>query len=245
METELKGFIDIHCHIIPHVDDGAQDSLMTLDMIKIAYECGFRGMIATPHYEVGKYDENQQEILDNYEKIKKMTEEKFPDFKLYLGHEVFYSYGVVEALEEKKINTLADSRYVLIEFSPNDTYKHIKRSLYEVINNGYIPVLAHTERYEEVMADLDNVETLVDAGVYIQINSRTIAGDYGRGIRRKVLKLIKNGLIHFVATDTHSNGRRSPDIRECMKYLLKKTDEETVKRLLITNPQKLIANEYI
>lgn len=245
MEEKIDGYVDIHCHIVPHIDDGARSSTQALRMIDIAYKNGIRAMIATPHYEVGKYDNNIDEIQKQFSKIKDLALKKFRDFKLYLGNEIFYSYGVVNNLEEGKIFTLADSKYVLVEFSPNDKYKYISESLYELVNNGYIPVLAHAERYEEVMEDIDNVERLVDAGVYIQINAHTIAGKYGHGIRRRVMKMIKNDLVHFIGTDTHSDGHRSPDLEECIKYLNKKTDEETVVRLLSTNPQKIIAKEYI
>jgi protein-tyrosine phosphatase len=152
---------------------------------------------------------------------------------------------VVDALEEGKIFTMAGSRYVLVEFSPNDKYSHIRGAINELVNNGYIPIIAHCERYEEVMADSDNVEELVDAGAYIQINAHTVAGKFGRGIRKKVLKLIKDNLVHFIGTDAHSDGHRTPDLEECLKYLRKKTDEETIQRLLDINPQKVIANEYI
>lgn len=245
MEEKIDGYVDIHCHIVPHIDDGARSSTQALRMIDIAYKNGIRAMIATPHYEVGKYDNNIDEIQKQFSKIKDLALKKYRDFKLYLGNEIFYSYGVVNNLEEGKIFTLADSKYVLVEFSPNDKYKYISESLYELVNNGYIPVLAHAERYEEVMEDIDNVERLVDAGVYIQINAHTIAGKYGHGIRRRVMKMIKNDLVHFIGTDTHSDRHRSPDLEECIKYLNKKTDEETVVRLLSTNPQKIIAKEYI
>ena len=243
MEEKIDGYVDIHCHIVPHIDDGARSSTQALRMIDIAYKNGIRAMIATPHYEVGKYDNNIDEIQKQFSKIKDLALKKYRDFKLYLGNEIFYSYGVVNNLEEGKIFTLADSKYVLVEFSPNDKYKYISESLYELVNNGYIPVLAHAERYEEVMEDIDNVERLVDVGVYIQINAHTIAGKYGHGIRRRVMKMIKNDLVHFIGTDTHSDGHRSPDLEECIKYLNKKTDEETVVRLLSTNPQKIIAKE--
>lgn len=239
------GYIDVHCHIIPHVDDGAGSSTQALRMIKIAYESGIRTMIATPHYEVGRYEDNKDEIEKYYSKLKALVSKRYPDFNIFLGNEIFFSYGVVDRLNENKIFTMADSCYVLVEFSPDDKLKYINESLYELINGGYTPILAHTERYDEVMASRSNIEDLVDAGVYIQINSATIAGRNGRGIRRKVLKLIKDDLVHFIGTDAHSDGRRSPELGDCVKYLLRKTDEEIVDRLLRGNALKIIRNEDI
>lgn len=245
-EYRNNGYIDMHCHIIPHVDDGAKNSSQALSMVTQAYENGIRTMIATPHYEVGRYEANKEEIEKYYLKLKSMVEGNMPDFKIYLGNEIFFSYGVVDKLNEGEIFTLADSSYVLVEFSPNDSFSYIKKSLYEIINGGYTPILAHTERYEEVMeSEIKNVEKLVDAGVLIQINSSTLAGNMGIGIRRKVIKLIKNDLVHFISTDCHSDGRRSPDLTECIKYLQKKTDENTINRLLRDNAIKIIKNEEI
>lgn len=241
-----EGYIDMHCHIIPHVDDGAKNSSQALSMVTQAYQNGFRAMIATPHYEVGRYEANREDIDKNYLKLKHIVEQNMPDMRIYQGNEVFFSYGVVEKLNEGEIYTLAGSNYVLVEFSPNDSFSYIKKSLYEIINGGYTPILAHTERYEEVMeAEIKNVEKLVDAGVLIQINSSTLAGNMGITVRRKVVKLIKNDLVHFISTDCHSDGRRSPDITECIKYLQKKVDDEVINRLLRDNAIKVINNEEI
>ena len=242
---ELEGYIDIHCHIVPHVDDGARTSGQALRMIAIAYNNGFRTMIATPHYEVGRYEENKESIQKYFLKLKKLVEQKYPDFNLFLGNEIFFSYGVVENITEGNIFTLADSNYVLVEFSPNDKLDYIEKSLYEIVNGGYTPILAHVERYDEVMKSYRNVERLVDAGVYIQTNASTVAGKRGRSMRRKILKLIRKDLVHFIGTDAHSDGRRSPDISECVKYLLKKTDEETVDLLLRKNALSVLRNEDI
>lgn len=241
----MNGYTDIHCHIIPGVDDGAKDINMSMRMIKMAYDSGFRMMIATPHYEIGQYENNQEKIIKNLNILREHIDKKYPDFKIYIGNEIFYSYGVVDLLNEEKIFTMAGSKYVLVEFSPNDGYKHIRSAVYELVNNGYIPIIAHCERYEHIMKDLDRVGELVDAGAYIQINSRSVAGEYGISLRRKLVKLIKDNLVHFIATDTHSDGKRNPKLEECLKYLRKKTDEKTIEKLLKINPEKVISNEYV
>ena len=240
-----KGYIDMHCHIIPHVDDGARTTSQALRMIKIAYENGIRTMIATPHYEVGKYENNQEKILKYYNKVKQYATQRFPDFHLYLGNEIYYIFGVVDSLNDGSIFTLAESDYVLVEFSPNDTLEYIEKSLYEIVNGGYTPILAHVERYENVMKSYHYVERFVDMGVYIQTNVSTLAGRSGHRMRRKILKLIKKNLVHFIGTDAHSDGRRSPEAEAGLEYLLKKTDEETVNTLFKDNALKVLQNEDI
>lgn len=245
-KSNISGYIDMHCHMIPHVDDGARNSRQALKMITIAYENGIRTVIATPHYEVGRYDANKEKIEKYYQKLKALLERNMPDFEIYLGNEIFYSYGILEKLDEGEIFTLADSNYILVEFSPNDSFNYIEKSLYEIVNGGYVPILAHAERYDELMKSaMKNVDKLVGAGILIQINASTIAGNRGILARRKVMKLIKNDLVHFIATDAHSDGRRSPDLSDCIKYLKKKTDDETINRLLRENQLKVINNEDI
>ena len=160
-----KGYIDVHCHVIPHIDDGARTTSQALRMIGIAYKNGIRTMVATPHYEVSRYDNNIEKIIKYYNKVKMLAKEKYPDFNIFLGNEVFYSYGVIDGLNEKRIFTLGETDYVLVEFSPNDSLEHIEKSLYELINGGYRPILAHVERYENVIKNHRNTERLVEMGV--------------------------------------------------------------------------------
>ena len=242
---ELQGYVDMHCHVIPHVDDGARSSRQALRMVGIAYDNGIRTMIVTPHYEVGRYEENKEDIEKKFLKLKKLISERFPDFNLFLGNEIFYSYGVVDKINDGTIFTMAGSSYVLVEFSPNDKFDYIEKSLYEIINAGYTPILAHVERYDDVMKSQQNVERLTDAGVYIQTNASTVAGHRGWFMQRKILKMIKNDLIHFISTDAHSDGRRSPVLSECINYLRKKTDEETIELLLRDNALQILKNEEI
>lgn len=241
-DNEIVGFIDIHCHIIPHVDDGAKTTAQALHIVDIAYENGIRAMIATPHYEVGRYEKSSEDIRQYYDKLNAEVHKKYPDFSIYLGREIFFSDGVPELLEKGELQSLADSRYALIEFSPNDSFKYIKENLYRVTIAGYTPIVAHAERYEELMEDVDNIEEIVEAGAYIQINAGTIAGNSGRRMRKQILNLIKEGLVHFIGTDSHSDGHRSPVLDECIKYLKKKTDEETIRRIMIDNPEKILQN---
>ena len=91
----------------------------------------------------------------------------------------------------------------------------------------------------------DRVKALIEEGSYIQINAHTIAGGSGMMMRRRIIKYIQKGLVHFVGTDAHSTGRRSPDISGCLAWLRKKTDDETIRRIMIENQKKVIAGEYI
>ena len=152
---------------------------------------------------------------------------------------------MVGELEEKRVCTMADSDYVLVEFGPMDGMEHIRGGLYQVLSAGYRPILAHVERYENVCKDVGRVEDLIAMGCYIQVNGGSILGKYGLGVKQMLRKLLKKKLVHFVATDAHSSGKRSPEMAECAHYLQKRYGEEYTDRLLRVNPSQIIANRYI
>jgi len=239
------GYVDVHCHIVYRVDDGSKSLDMTLKMVDMAYESGTRIMIATPHYEIGRYENNNEKIKSRFNEIKAAAEKKYPDFKVFLGHEVMYTYGIPDRLERGEINTMAGSKYVLIEFGYEDAVSFIKEAVEEVIGYGYIPIIAHVERYANVMKKLDNVGELIKKGALIQVNTSTVAGKYGRGMRRKVLKLIKNDMVHFLGTDAHNDTNRNPDIGGCLEVLKKKVDEEKINEIFRDNALKVINGETI
>ncbi len=245
MRDIKNGFIDIHTHVIPHVDDGAANSAVSMKMIDMAYKQGVRKIVATPHYEVDKYDENQEIIHEYFYKLKDMAVKNYPDFEMFLGNEVYYSYGVVDKILSGEINTMAGSRYVLMEFSPGDVYKYIREGVLDVINAGFMPIIAHVERYENVFNSRDNMEELRNVGAYMQVNSKSVAGQGGFFRGRKVLKYIREGYIDFIATDAHSTGRRAPEIEGCLNVLRKKFDNDTIRKLMIENPKRVIENKLI
>lgn len=245
MVNSMNGFYDIHCHILPHIDDGAQDSKTMLGMMKIAYQEGIRCMIATPHYHPRRGEADLEIIQPVFEKAKKVAEEHFPDLKLYVGNEIYYRQDAKELLKGKKILTLADSNYVLIEFSTAADKIQIKSALSQMQMAGFMPVIAHVERYEALVSDFECVKELATGGVYFQANASSITGDDGGSVKRFLKKMVKEDCLHFVGTDAHSMHRRAPLMKKCAKYLSKKFGEDTVIKLLMDNPSKIIQNKII
>lgn len=241
----MKGFIDVHCHILPGVDDGSRSMRMTEEMLAIAWKEGIRTMIATPHYHIGRSKTEQSVIQEQYDKVKKMAGEKFPGLRILLGNELYYCHDAINLLESGRVRTMAESLYVLTEFMPDTEFSYIKEAVNELVSNGYRPLIAHIERYECIAKKPALAEELVDVGAYIQVNAMSVTGDNGRVCKRCVKKLMKLDLVHTIGTDAHSNGRRTPRLQECAAYLTKKFGEEYAANLMIHNPQRIINNEYI
>ncbi len=240
----MNGFIDIHSHIIPGVDDGAKDIQETRDMLKTAYNEGIRTIIATPHCKRGRYMTEIELIEEKLELVRNLAKEIDENFEIYLGNEIFGARGILDYLNDKVI-TMAASKYVLIEFLPKEEYSTIRDVLYEFQTKGYIPILAHVERYEELRKDFERTRDLNEMGIYFQVNASTISKFKGFKLRSFLKKLIAHNMIHFVATDGHDTKHRQSKLQECALYLEKKYGTSYMEELLINNPKKIIENKYI
>ena len=211
--------IDIHCHIVPNIDDGAKSLNDALEMAKIAYDEGIRKIVNTSHYH--------------------------PNFEYKKGKELYYSEDIIEIIEQKEFYTLNNSKYLLIEFPPIRFPKNIVDIIYEIKIRGYVPILAHVERYKEVQENVNIIYDCIKEGALIQVNSSSIIGKNGKEAERVNEILLNNNMIHFIATDAHSSTRRRPIIRETYDYIVRKYGEQKAEMLFIQNPYKVIEDKEI
>lgn len=241
----MEGYIDIHSHILPGIDDGAKDIEQTKIMLNIAYKEGIRTIIATPHFNQSKGDKPFIQLKEYFEKVKNELKVFMPQMEIKLGCEIYYTNDTIDLLNKKILQTMAGSRYVLIEFNPFAEYNQILNGLQILLFNGYKPILAHVERYYCLIKDMNKVEQLHRMGCYIQANASDIIGENGILFRRPIKKLLKYNLIDFIATDSHSDKIRKPKIKKCAEYIKKKFGKEYVKRILTENPNKVLLNRDI
>lgn len=242
---ELGGFIDIHSHILPSVDDGATDLEETKSMLRIAYEQGIRAIIATPHYYVHRNNPAPSLLQERLEQVKEEVQKLDPTFQLYLGNEIYYEDGCIEALKQKKAITMANSRYVLIEFSPSIAYQKLYQAMQEVIRNGYLPIIAHIERYEALRKNQDGIRELTELGCYLQVNANSLIGGIFDSESSFLRKLMKQHLVHFIATDCHNTTTRRPQFLDTMKKLSKVMEGQEIQQILCGNPSKIIDNKVL
>lgn len=218
----MEGFIDIHSHILPGIDDGSDSLETTIEMLRLAWEEGIRTMIATPHYREGRLETPTEQLLELYRQVLAEAQKIDTSFQIYLGNELYSSYNLAEHLDSGRAHSLNGTRYVLVEFSPSKSYSEMRMAFRSLQMSGYRPILAHAERYECLLEENTRVRELISSGVYIQVNASSIAGDYGFRIRMFSRGLLKHGEVHFVATDTHNPDDRAPRISKCMAYVEKK-----------------------
>ncbi len=241
----MKGYFDIHCHILPGIDDGAANEREMLQMLKVAYSQGIRYVFATPHYHPKRGEADASVVDSVFENVQNVVKTQFPDMKIYKGNEIYFRQDATQMLKEGRLLTLAGSDYVLLEFSTAVSRDQVKNAVGQLQMAGYVPVIAHVERYEDLVGEYGFIEELADAGVYFQVNAASVVGDMGGARKRFIKKMIKNDWVHFIGTDAHDAGHRAPLMEKCASYLRKKFDEDTAEMLLYHNPMMIVKNKMI
>lgn len=238
-------FIDMHNHILPNIDDGSSSMEETIHMLRIAYDEGIRTIVTTSHFYPGRFEVPLERLKERFKEVKECAADVLPKVDLLLGCEIFYSHDSIRLVKEKVIPVMADTRYVLVEFSPLADYRYIKTGLQSFILEGYSPILAHVERYENVVNHIDKVVELIEMGVCIQVNAMSITGEMGRAYQSISKKLLKNHCVHIIATDAHGEKFRVPRLKKCYNLVLKKYGKEYADELFMNNQQKILMNQYV
>ena len=230
--------IDIHSHLLYGVDDGARSREEAIQMLKEAKEQNIETMILTPHYRKGMFKHLNEIIQENFIDLKVVAKEIGID--IYLGTEFHVNSSIVEYLRRGRCRTLADTEYVLAEYGYDTEFTYIKSTTQELLLNGYIPIIAHAERYGCLREEMERVELLRDMGAMIQVNADTILGLEGFFAKNTVKKLLKKKLVDFVASDCHGSDTRVNHLGKCRDYLYKKYDSDYVDKILEINARTLI-----
>lgn len=238
-------YIDIHSHLLPGIDDGARNLEMSLQMLRTAQKEGIAEIIVTPHNKPARHSAGKQKISSLIKELNERMQEEGIVIKLHMGNELYYRSGLAEELMEGKGLTMAGSEYVLTEFSPMDDYDYIRNGIYSLTAGGYRPILAHVERYAKIRGRLDRVEELIKMGCYLQANAESILGNLGFQTKLFTKMLLKERLLHFVATDAHDMTARSPKMHKCASVVGRKYGEAYKEELFYENPMHVILNEYI
>lgn len=233
-------FIDIHCHIIPGIDDGAQNEIMALEMLKIAQENNTRHIIATPHYVYGNTRFGFDTIIEKCAELNRIARSAEIETKVYPGCEIFINPEILELYEQRLVGTLNESKYMLIELPFTCIPLYTDNILYKLQLKGITPIIAHPELNSEVQKKIELIEAFVERGILIQVSAGSITGHNGIVPKKTVMKMLKKGLVHFVSSDAHSNVRRTPDMSKAAVIVEKKFGLKAREDLFTMNPMKLI-----
>ncbi len=242
---ELARFVDMHCHLLPGLDDGPPDWDEALLMAQQAAADGIGTVIATPHH-LGAYRTNDgRTIRARTAHLQEFLNQRNVDLRVLPGAEVRIEPDLVERIRTGEIMSLADrGRYVLLEL-PHDVYLPIERLLDDLGRAGLSGVLAHAERNMGIMAQPSLAESLVAAGCLLQVTAGSIMGTFGPRVEATALHLIRQGIVHFVATDAHSSKSRRPLMRRTFDRLSEIVGYQAALTLCCRNPAAVLDDGHI
>ena len=228
--------VDIHCHILPGVDDGAPDMETSRAMIRDAYEQGVRYIIATPHYRPEMFEPSMKKVIRVYHELRDYAEEV--GIGLRLGCEYYRNEQMIRHLDKKLRPTMLGSRYVLTEFSTNDSFVTVRNYIYELITKGYRPIVAHVERYF-CCQEPERIQELKKLGAQIQINADSVLGYEGHTIKKFCAGRMKDDLVDFIGSDAHNLERRKMNLGKCATYVRKKMGQDYAEEIFVDNPRRI------
>lgn len=219
---------DIHNHLLYGIDDGSINKEQSIEILKELKEIGFNNIILTPHYiDDTKYTsdiENNNKIL---KELKLELNKQNIDINLYLGNEIYITENILTLLNSKKITTLNNTNYLLIELPLNNKLNNLEDYLHELIVKGYKIIIAHPERYIYFQDNKEELLKLKEKGILYQCNYYSIIKKYGRKAYKLIKYMLKNNLVDYLGTDIHRS--------------INKKDFEKINKKL----NKLITKEYI
>ena len=233
--------IDLHSHILPEQDDGAQNLGDSLEMARMAVESGITAMVATPHCA----GDRSREVYGAWQLLREALEENHVPLKLLLGMEIFGTPDTARMLQEKKLFTLNGSRYPLIEFSFRSDGEEETGILRSVCRAGYRPLIAHPERYYYVQEDPELIDRWHRMGCLFQVNRGSLLGRFGRREQRMAVELVDRGFATVIASDAHSARVRTPWMKDVQQLLSREFSPVCAEVLLRENPKRILKNQEL
>ena len=235
--------IDLHCHILHGIDDGARSLDESVHLCRIAVQNSIQTAVVTPHLVHAENADDFVCIRDKrIEELRRVLDEQKIPLEIVPGAEVFVNDDIFYAPSLDAV-TLGGSRYMLIEFDFNGlNINRIIKYINEFISRGYAPIIAHPERYRFMQQNYDIVNHLADMGVLFQVNSSSLAGFGGMETRELAFAMVSSGIASFIGTDAHSVAHRPNNLLEQRDLFPVSVDFDTYDRLLGKNARVILAD---
>lgn len=243
--TPTREMIDIHMHLVPGVDDGAEDEQMALLMLLRAKDQGIRTVFATPHSSA--FDEDPEGTKEKFRQLQARAAQIFPEMQLYPGCEVYCETGrmqsVLSGLESGKYPTMNGSRLVLMEFSQWVMPENTTPCVEALVNAGYAPIIAHMERYQYLRGNMVLVDGFRELEAKIQINAYSLFEEMEDSTRKWAQQLVLERKVDFLGTDAHRTYHRPPSAQMGLKWLYENTASEYANAISRGNAQRLLTQK--
>jgi len=237
--------IDIHCHVLPGIDDGAKDEADAIAMAQQAVNSGISTVIATPHHKNRTYENEKSFIQKDVLRLNQLFEESNIPLDVLAGQEVRIFGEIVEDFEKGEIQTLNDSKYLLLEFPSDSVPQYAEQLIFDIQRAGMTPVIAHPERNRDLYTDPNRLYELISQGALAQLTSGSLSGVFGKEINQVSHQMLEHNLVHFIASDAHNVDTRNFETLKEAYDVIKQSYGAIIQYSLEENAQYLIHNENI
>ncbi len=238
--------VDIHCHLLPGLDDGPTTLDASLDLCRVYVSEGVGTVVATPHMRHPRFPVDPQDARQAAARLRAACRELDVELEILLGADVRLTPELVADVECGRVLTVAErGEYMLLEL-PEDVAPPVRPVVFELAVRGVRPILTHPERNRILSRRAERVAELVEAGCLVQVTGAALTGEFGRGARKAAERLLKDGLVHVVASDAHSaGGRRQPRFGPVIDRLCRLVGEEHARSLVCGNPAAIARGESV
>lgn len=239
---ERPPLADLHTHMIPGVDDGAPDLETALESLEMLFEDGVRAVTATPHLNASNPEgERRRRTEAGWPGLVEAARERLPELELYRGFEIQLDLPDVDLSDDRL--RLGGSRYALVEFHAFTLPTRSVDALARIVRNGYVPVLAHPERYFGYDRDFQAIPAWREIGALMQVNSGSLVGEYGERVQRVAYRFVREGWVDLLASDNHGRPGRRPSLRTAWDVLEREGLTDAARILLSMNPRRILRDQ--
>lgn len=234
--------IDLHCHILPGIDDGAPDLETSLQMARVAVADGITVTACTPHMMPGYYENTAQGVRDAVVALQANLDEAGIPLRLVTGADVHLVTGLASGLRDGSKLTLADSRYFLFEPPHNTAPPRMADAVFDCMAAGFHPLITHPERLRWIEDHYPLMVQMAQAGAWMQITAGSVTGRFGKRTQYWAERMLDDGIVHILATDAHNLRSRSPVLSEAVHAVAERLGQTAANDMVLTRPLAVLEN---
>lgn len=229
---------EMHCHILPGIDDGAADESATYWLLHTMYKQGIRNVIATSHYRKNLWECSSKSYEEAFQKALEIAKQISPDLHLYRGNELYVEDGFLADIMSGDVHLIGDS-YILVEFDYEIAYTKLVEYLNHILENDMTPIIAHVEHYK-CLRKMSRLRALKKAGCLLQVNTGFVLRKKDFWEKRYYMQIFKQQMVDFISSDCHDVKIRRCNFAQGTRELYKVFDHDYIDQILYVNPSMLL-----
>lgn len=242
----MNTMVDVHCHILPGLDDGPASLDEAVEMCALAWIDGIKTIVATPHMLNGIYQVQPEQILTAVQQLNCACRNKGLDLTVLPGADVYIDKDLPQLLQDQQLMTVANrGRHLMVELPEETVPEQLASLLFELQLMGVTPVISHPERNFAIQQDIGLLHRLVEAGNLTQITAGALTGQFGSSVQKCSLDIGKAGLAHLLASDAHDPIRRKPQLSQARRVLEQILTSEEAEQMTCTRPRLMTQGKYV